>query len=50
MSTKFKIEIKKSVSEQKKSIRIPTAPKGFTFKDKSKYNRKVKHKQGVRNH
>ena len=35
----------KKFSDQKKALRIPTAPKGFSFKDKSKYSRKEKHKK-----
>lgn len=34
----------KKFSDQKKALRIPVAPKGFSFKDKSKYSRKEKHK------
>ncbi len=33
-----------------KILRIPNAPKGFSFKDKSKYNRKTKHKKVYENH
>jgi hypothetical protein len=33
------------LSKQKKALRLPTPPKDYTFKDKSKYSRKVKHKK-----
>lgn len=32
-------------SDLQKALRIPNAKKGFTFKDKTKYNRKEKHKK-----
>ena len=35
-------------SKQKKALRIPMPKKSFTFKDKTVYNRKKKHK-GVSN-
>ena len=41
---KKKTVVDKGKSDQKKALRIPTAPKSFTFKDKKKYNRKEKHK------
>lgn len=34
--------------DQKKSIRIPTAPSSQYFKDKSKYNRKEKYKRNYK--
>lgn len=41
---KKKIVHDKEKSEQKKAIRMPMPPCGGEFKDKKKYNRKVKHK------
>lgn len=40
------IIIKRSEMEQKKAMRIPTAPSSQQFKDKSKYTRKKKYKKG----
>lgn len=34
----------KELSDLKKALRIPIARKGFSFKDKTKYNRNEKHK------
>ena len=34
----------KEKAELQKALRIPTAKRGFTFKDKKKYSRKLKHK------
>ena len=31
-------------SDQKKALRIPMPKKGFTYPDKTKYNRRKKHK------
>jgi len=42
---KFSIKISSDVMDQKKSMRIPTPPKGGEMKDKSKYNRKEKYKK-----
>lgn len=42
---KQKVVFDKEKSDQKKAFRIPFAPKGQTFKDKKKYNRKKKHKE-----
>lgn len=42
---RIKIKVDSDVMDQKKGIRIPTPPTGGTMKDKSKYNRKQKHKK-----
>lgn len=34
----------KEKAELQKALRIPTAKRGFTFKDKKSYSRKLKHK------
>jgi hypothetical protein len=36
----------KEKHELQKALRIPVAKKGQVFKDKSKYNRRKKHKKG----
>ena len=41
---KTTIKISSDALAQKKGIRIPTPPTGGAMKDKSKYNRKDKHK------
>ena len=41
---KQKIIFDKEKSEQKKALRIPMPKKPQVFKDKTKYNRKRKHK------
>jgi hypothetical protein len=41
---KPKIVHDKKKSEQKKAMRLPTAPGVEVFKDKKKYNRREKHK------
>lgn len=35
----------KEKHDLQKALRIPTARKGHTFKDKTKYNRRTKHKE-----
>lgn len=35
----------KEKHELQKALRIPVSKKGFSFKDKSKYSRKQKHKK-----
>ena len=45
MAKKIRIKIEQS---KKPGIRIPIPRPGCSFKDKSKYSRKVKHKNGVR--
>lgn len=42
---KQKVVFDKEKSDQKKALRIPLAPKGQSFKDKKKYDRKEKHKR-----
>jgi hypothetical protein len=44
---KISIKVDRDIMSQKKSIRIPVPPVGGTMKDKSKYNRKEKHKKGL---
>lgn len=41
---KFQIKVE---NKKKPGIRIPTAPCSFSFKDKKRYNRTVKHKKGL---
>ena len=36
----------KEKHDLQKALRIPTTRKGQTFKDKTRYSRKVKHKKG----
>jgi hypothetical protein len=43
---KIKIKIDSDAMDQKKGIRIPTTGSGQSFKDKSKYSRRKKHKKG----
>jgi len=44
MAKKIRIKIEQS---KKPGIRVPIPRPGCSFKDKSKYSRKVKHKNGV---
>ena len=39
------IELDRDIMDKKKALRIPTAKGSQFFKDKSKYNRKKKHKK-----
>lgn len=39
------IDLERDIIDRKKALRIPTAKGSQFFKDKSKYNRKKKHKK-----
>ena len=40
----------KEKADLQKALRIPTAKKGFSFKDKTKYDRKEKHKKSFKDY